>query len=280
MLILQAFEDELIASSMLHKGYLFSRYSKVIFKQLMDFFSFIWHYFLLEEKFLPGGTFSLLKLTISWLVDIPFTVSKKKKKIYKRSKNRDAMWSDLICLFYLASGFQLSSRRLSVDEDLDLNVDGDDTELYGRPQYPLLWSTFNQSKHLPKPFQILLDLKSTVCLRERERTETLCNGETDLIKIILYFDDNNVTVLWKSKWAPVIWNKSLSCSGWWNKKISIFSWFKGFFLKIILSEIQIEIVMHPIIEVFKISENSMNVKLIKLLSASWKNWPIPLSLCL
>lgn len=57
----------------------------------------------------------------------------------------NAMCSDLICLFYLASGFQLSSRRLSVDEDLDLNVDGDDTELYGRPQYPLLWSTFNQT---------------------------------------------------------------------------------------------------------------------------------------
>lgn len=36
---------------------------------------------------------------------------------------------------FAASGFQLSSRRLSVDEDLDLNVDGDDTELYGRPQY-------------------------------------------------------------------------------------------------------------------------------------------------
>lgn len=36
---------------------------------------------------------------------------------------------------FAASGFQLSSRRLSIDEDVDLNVDGDDTEFYGRPQY-------------------------------------------------------------------------------------------------------------------------------------------------
>ncbi|GAB1600144.1 E3 ubiquitin-protein ligase Rnf220 isoform X1 [Argonauta hians] len=36
---------------------------------------------------------------------------------------------------FAGSGFQLSSSRLSVDDDIDLNVDGDDSEQYGKPQY-------------------------------------------------------------------------------------------------------------------------------------------------
>ena len=45
------------------------------------------------------------------------------------------------CLCNIASGFQTagSSYKASEDEG-DLNVDGDDTEQYGQPQYP--WQLF------------------------------------------------------------------------------------------------------------------------------------------
>ena len=36
------------------------------------------------------------------------------------------------------SGFQVSSSKKQ-DEDVDISVDGDDTEQYGRSQYPFKW---------------------------------------------------------------------------------------------------------------------------------------------
>ena len=39
--------------------------------------------------------------------------------------------------FDLASGFQTGIKRRREDEDVgDLNIDGDDSEEYGKPQYP------------------------------------------------------------------------------------------------------------------------------------------------
>jgi len=38
--------------------------------------------------------------------------------------------------YHSGSGFQVTSSRRNVDEDVNLDVDGDDSEQYGRPQYP------------------------------------------------------------------------------------------------------------------------------------------------
>lgn len=40
-------------------------------------------------------------------------------------------------LFVPASGFQTGIKRKSAEDDGDLNIDGDDSEEYGKPQYPL-----------------------------------------------------------------------------------------------------------------------------------------------
>ena len=40
-------------------------------------------------------------------------------------------------LYFLGSGFQTSCSKGISDEEVTLNVDGDESELYGRPQYPL-----------------------------------------------------------------------------------------------------------------------------------------------
>ena len=49
-------------------------------------------------------------------------------------------FSNLICFSFLsvASGFQTGIKRKREEEDDgDLNIDGDDSEEYGKPQYPI-----------------------------------------------------------------------------------------------------------------------------------------------
>lgn len=42
------------------------------------------------------------------------------------------------CLFFPASGFQTGIKRKREEEDDgDLDIDGDDSEEYGKPQYPI-----------------------------------------------------------------------------------------------------------------------------------------------
>ena len=48
---------------------------------------------------------------------------------------------------FSASGFQTGIKRKREDEDVgDLNIDGDDSEEYGKPQYPLQLSVFFKAK--------------------------------------------------------------------------------------------------------------------------------------
>ena len=48
---------------------------------------------------------------------------------------------------FSASGFQTGIKRKREDEDVgDLNIDGDDSEEYGKPQYPLQLSLFSRQK--------------------------------------------------------------------------------------------------------------------------------------
>ena len=44
-----------------------------------------------------------------------------------------------VILPYPASGFQVASCSTAVDEDCDLNVDDDDSEKFGKPQYPFYY---------------------------------------------------------------------------------------------------------------------------------------------
>ena len=41
-----------------------------------------------------------------------------------------------VSVFPPGSGFQTYSSRRHIDEDIDLDVDGDDSKQYGEPQYP------------------------------------------------------------------------------------------------------------------------------------------------
>lgn len=41
-----------------------------------------------------------------------------------------------VSVFLPGSGFQTYSSRRHIDEDIDLDVDGDDSKQYGEPQYP------------------------------------------------------------------------------------------------------------------------------------------------
>ena len=50
------------------------------------------------------------------------------------------MYIIVIFAYLVGSGFPVaSSSKKYIDDDCDLNVDGDDSEQYGRPQYPFFF---------------------------------------------------------------------------------------------------------------------------------------------
>ena len=64
--------------------------------------------------------------------------------------NTNEQVTKLLCfLFLTGTGFAVaSSSKKYIDDDCDLNVDGDDSEQYGKPQYPLSSVTTVDRQHL------------------------------------------------------------------------------------------------------------------------------------